>query len=801
VLGILKAGGAYVPIDPGYPSDRVAFMLADSETSVLVTQRAVAEALPPFHGTLVLLDAERNAIFGRKGEFADPGVGPSNLAYVMYTSGSTGRPKGVEVPHRGVVNYLWWCRAAYDIAGGRGAPLQSSLSFDLTVTALFGPLVCGRRVFLLPEGFAAEALGIALRSEKDFSFVKLTPTRLDLLTQEIPAERAAGATRAFVIGGEALRSESLRFWRERSPETALFNEYGPTETVVGCAIYRVEAEDPSSGPVPIGRPIANTRLYVLDRHGEPVPIGVVGELVIGGDGVARGYWKRPELTAERFVPDPFSSRSGDRLYRSGDLARYRTDGVLEYLGRADDQVKVRGFRVELAEIEMALRDHSSVLDAAAAIREEVPGDRRLVGYVVPRPGRPWNVETVRRHLLDRLPDYMVPSVFVRLDSLPVTSNGKLDRAALPSPNWGERQLDSDYAPPRDALELHLAKVWERVLQTSPIGLEDDFFDLGGHSLLAVRLFAEIEEATGAKLPLATLFQAPTVGQIAEVLRRRGGASRWTSLVPIQPRGSRPPFFCIHAAGGSVLPYRDLARRLGPNQPFYGLQARALVDGVAGAVRVEDMAESYLAEIQTLQPTGPYYLGGHSAGGILAYAIACRLLARGERVALVALFDTWAPGHGAVIPEKLIRVRLSEARARFVRFAKNLEGRDKLAYLRDKLAVRVRVLMGRDSALPEELREVRDSIEEAADSFRPSRYPGRLTLFRATQQPPEYALDQTLGWDAWADGGVEVHEVQGYHGELVAEPLVGVVATQLRESLERAEEAESGKGGSAAAAKG
>jgi amino acid adenylation domain-containing protein len=784
VLGILKSGGAYVPIDPGYPSDRVAFMLADSEAPVLVTHAGVAETLPPFEGTLVRLDADREAIFGRKRELADPGVGPSNLAYVMYTSGSTGRPKGVEVPHRGVVNYLWWCLQQYDIAGGRGAPLQSSLSFDLTVTALFGPLLSGRRVFLLPEGFAAEALGAALRSEKDFSFVKLTPTRLDLLTQEIPAERAPGATRAFVIGGEALRAESLRFWRERAPSTALYNEYGPTETVVGCAIYRVAPEDPASGPVPIGRPIANARLYVLDSHGEPVPIGVVGELVIGGEGVARGYWKRPELTAERFIADTFSAAPGPRLYRSGDLARYRPDGVLEYLGRSDDQVKVRGFRVEFAEIEMALRDHSAVFDAAAAIREETPGDRRLVAYVVPKPGLPWNVEAFRQHLLDRLPDYMVPSAFVRLDELPVTGNGKLDRQALPSPNWRERQLDSDYTPPRDALELHLAKIWERALQTSPIGLDDDFFDLGGHSLLAVRLFAEIEEATGTKLPLATLFQAPTVGQIAEVLRSRGGASQWISLVPIQPRGARPPFYCVHAAGGSVMPYRALATRLGPNQPFYGLQARGLDDAHAAPERIEDMAEQYIEEILRLQPDGPYYLGGHSAGGLVAYEMAKRLRERGKRIAFLALFDTWAPGHGELITQKYVAVRAQQYVMKIGRFLRKLSEGDAAAYLREKLRVRMRVLQGKTSNLPPKLQDLRDSIEEAADNYQATEYPGTVTLFRAERQPPEYALDRTLGWADLALGGVEVHEVPGFHGEIVEEPQAAILAEQVRGCLHR-----------------
>jgi thioesterase domain-containing protein/acyl carrier protein len=403
-----------------------------------------------------------------------------------------------------------------------------------------------------------------------------------------------------------------------------------------------------------------------------------------------------------------------------------------------------------------------------------------------KPALPWSVETLRRHALDRLPDFMVPSVFVRLDALPLNKNGKVDRRALPAPDLRERRLERDYEPPRDALELHLAKVWESALKTSPIGLDDDFFDLGGHSLLAVRLFAEIEKATGRKLPLATLFQAPTVRQIAEVLREKGWASPWTSLVPIQPRGSRPPFYCVHAVGGSVLPYRVLAKRLGPDQPFYGLQARALANGEHVAYRVEEMAEQYLAEIRSFQPRGPYFVGGHSAGGLVAFEIARRLRLAGEEVALLALFDTWAPGHGKIIPERLLRLRWQIVKNRAKRFWTSLRRGGRLAYLREKLAVRLRVLRGEAvSNLPPEIQRVKESMERAIDDYHPAHYPGAGVLFRAAEQPREYAIDRTLGWNALCLGGVEVHEVPGHHGELVSEPGASVLAERIRECLDRA----------------
>jgi len=682
------------------------------------------------------------------------------------------------------VNYLSWCLAAYDVASGSGAPLPSSLSFDLTVTGLFCPLLCGRRVNLLEEGFATEALGSMLANEGGFSLVKITPARFDMLEGEIPPERAAGCTRAFVIGGEALRAESLSFWRDHAPRTAIFNEYGPTETVVGCSVYQVTPDDPRTGPVAIGRPIANTRIYVLDQHREPVPIGVTGELYVGGDGVARGYWKRPELTAERFVEDPFGG-PGERLYRTGDLARYRPDGNLDFLGRSDGQVKIRGYRVELAEVEAAMREHPSVREAAVALRQEKPGEQRLVGYVVPGAGMTLSPEAVRRHLIDRLPAFMVPSVVVGLDRLPMTGNGKLDRRALPSPDWQRRETEEDYEPPRDALELQLVRIWEKVLQTGPIGLEDDFFELGGHSLLAVRLFAEIEKATGARLPLATLFQSPTVGQIADVLRQRGWFSAWSSLVPIQPRGDRPPLFCVHAVGGSVLPYRALSARLGRDQPFYGLQARGLHDPMSRPERVEEMAEHYLVEMRSLQPHGPYYLGGHSAGGLVAYEMARRLRDMGEEVALLALFDSWAPGHGELIPQKVLQMKLEQLRARLLRFFGRLREGGQFGYLAEKLRIRLHMLLDRTPSLPPDLQKLQDAIEDAVDEYRPAPCELKVTLFRAERQPPEHALDRTLGWGALALGGVEVHEVPGYHHEIVMEPEAAILAERLRWCLDRA----------------
>jgi amino acid adenylation domain-containing protein len=379
LLGVLKAGGAYVPLDPTYPPERLAFMLEDAQVAVLLTQRALVERLPQPPAQVVCLDSEWERLSQGPEDNPCSGVGPANLAYVIYTSGSTGRPKGTLITHRGLSNYLAWCRGTYPLAQGRGSLVHSPIAFDATVTALFSPLLVGGIVRLVPEGVDIEELSVLLRREGGFSLLKITPVHLELLGQQVSPAEARRLTRAFVIGGENLSAEQIAFWQEHACGTRLFNEYGPTEAVVGCVVYEA-AGWCGVGSVPIGRAIPNTQVYVLDRHLEPVPIGVPGELYIGGAGVARGYLHRLDTTAERFLPDPFSEAPGARLYRTGDLVRYRADGHLEFLGRIDHQVKIRGFRIELGEIEAVLGGHPGVQEACVVVREDHPGEKRLVGY-------------------------------------------------------------------------------------------------------------------------------------------------------------------------------------------------------------------------------------------------------------------------------------------------------------------------------------------------------------------------------------------------------------------------------------
>ncbi len=520
LLGILKAGGAYVPLDPSYPPDRLSFMLKDSEADVLLTQQHLAKTLPSCAAQVVLINSE--CFDSESTENPISGARPENVAYVIYTSGSTGTPKGVMVTHRGVVNYLSWAVTTYAVADGSGAPVHSPVGFDLTVTSLLCPLVAGRGVKLIPEDEGLEGLSKALLAGREFSLVKITPSHLEVLKQWLPEDKLAARANALIIGGEALFAEGLSDWRTHAPETRLINEYGPTETVVGCCTYEVRCESTRAGAVPIGRPIANTQLYLLDQYWQPVPFGATGELYIGGDGVSRGYLNRPDLTAEKFIPHPFSPEPGARLYRTGDLARYLPDGNLEFLGRNDAQVKVRGFRIELGEIEASLSQHPEVREAVVVAREDGTGDARLVAYVVAQKADVTGHE-VRAHLKDRLPEYMVPSVFVMLNKLPLTANGKVDRRALPAPGSTRPDGEETYVAPRTEIQEVLAAIWSQVLGIEQISIHDNFFDLGGDSIRSVRMVA-LAKNRGLNFTVQQVFHSQTIAELEREFILHGGQS-------------------------------------------------------------------------------------------------------------------------------------------------------------------------------------------------------------------------------------------------------------------------------------
>lgn len=518
LLGVWKAGGAYVPLDPAYPVERLAFMVSDADISILLTETKCKHLFPSAAQATVCLDSEWKRTFAERSTVNPTTAGsPSDLAYVMYTSGSTGKPKGAMIVHRGLVNYLLWAVEAYRVEPGGSVPVHTSVSFDLTVTSLYPVLLVGGSAELVAEDMGAQNLLAALRRGKHRSLVKITPAHLDLLSQQIRPQQMTGLTKVFVIGGENLTAESLALWRAFAPDTRLINEYGPTETVVGCCVYEVNADTPENGSVPIGRPIANTELYVLGPDMRPVPPGTTGELYIGGAGVARGYLNRPELTRERFVPDPFTARHEAHLYKTGDLARYQPDGTLEYLGRVDDQVKIRGYRIELGEIESVLAGHPAVQSCVVLAREDTPGNRELVGYVVARNEETPSTDDLRAFLEHRLPDYMVPAKFVLLRAFPLTQNGKVDRKALPAPSDADVSPIRTFVAPRNDTERAIAELWCELLGVKDVGITDDFFDLGAHSLLVLKVLARVRDVFGVEVPAQTFFESPTIGALAAIV--------------------------------------------------------------------------------------------------------------------------------------------------------------------------------------------------------------------------------------------------------------------------------------------
>jgi amino acid adenylation domain-containing protein len=804
LLGVWKAGGAYVPLDPAYPMDRLSFMVTDAAVKVLLTDNKHKPLFASVNDEAICLDTDWPAIAQESTSNLPPASDPSNLAYVMYTSGSTGAPKGVMVLQSGLVNYLSWAIKTYSVGAGGSVPVHTSISFDLTVTGLYIPLLAGGRVEILSEDVGGVSLLKALRKGNDRSLVKITPAHLELLNQQISPEEAAGRTKVFVIGGDNLVAESLVLWRKFAPATRLINEYGPTETVVGCCVHEVAADDPSTGSVPIGRPIANTQLYILDRYRNPVPIGVIGELYIGGAGVARGYLNRPELNQEKFLADPFSSQSGARLYKTGDVARYRNDGILEYLGRVDNQVKVRGYRIELGEIEATLASDPRVKSCAVLVREDEPGDKQLVGYVVPREGRSPTAEDLREFLKQKLPEYMAPAHFVFLESIPLTTNGKVDRKALPAPSNEGVSAGREYVAPQTETEKKLADIWAKLLKVERVGINDDFFDLGGHSLMAMRAVSQIGEMFDLNLPLAVLLEAPTIAALAKKVQKEdkqdkepAQAPSWSSLVPIRASGSKKPLFLVHGAEGNILLYRDVTQHLGPDQPVYGLQSQGLNGDGRFLSTVEEMATFYLKEIVQAQPRGPYFLGGYCLGGTIAYEMAQQLKAKGEKVEVVIMLDTcnWA----AVSASKVSRLEPVHFLQNLWFHAANifsLGSKDRTKFLKQKadvestrFMIRLRAAYHALSRLGSKEKrssfphlKVRNVNHAAMHTYVPRPYHGRLAVIR----PKGNFLGLTsrsLGWSEVAGDGLEIHELPVYPKGILVEPFCRLLADALKLCLQ------------------
>ncbi|MBB5122447.1 amino acid adenylation domain-containing protein [Streptomyces eurocidicus] len=655
LLAVLKAGGAYLPLDTAHPAARLTAVLDAARPVCVLTDLAGRAALPApsARGTtpaVVALDdpALREELAALLP--TDPGraLTPQHPAYVLHTSGSTGTPKGVVVPHSAIDNRLRWMQDRYRLAPGDRVLQKTPTGFDVSVWEFFWPLREGATLVVAgPDDHRDPARLARTVREQGVTAVHFVPSMLRLFLAEPGAAACTGLRHVF-SSGEALPRDTADAFHRLLPGTALHNLYGPTEAAVDVTHHTCEPGE--TGPVPIGRPVWNTRLYILDTAGRPCPPGVPGELHLAGAQLATGYLGRPDLTAERFVHDPYGP-PGARMYRTGDLARWREDGSVEYLGRTDRQVKVRGQRVELDGIEAVLATHEHVAAACALVREDRPGDPRLVAYVTPasadaaaEAGGP-DPAALRAHVAARLPEAMVPTAVVVLDAFPAGPNGKLDHAALPAPGTA---ATSGGREPRDAREEALTRLFAEALGLPHVGVDDSFFELGGNSLLAARLAARVRDVLGADLPMGTLFQAATPAAVADRMHADGTADEAAlgPVLPLRPAGAGTPLFALHPAAGLGWCYTALLTHLAPDQPLYGLQAPGLRPGDAPPepyASLEEMAAAYAERIRGIRPHGPYRLLGWSAGGVLAHAVAVLLQEAGERVELLAMMDGYPSG--------------------------------------------------------------------------------------------------------------------------------------------------------------
>jgi aspartate racemase len=790
LIGILKAGGAYLPLDLTLPAERLRFMFADASARLVIgapTQRAVVGATLP--GAEFI---DMHTLPQARPVPAGNAPGARSLAYVLYTSGSTGVPKGVMVEHRSVVRLVRdtnYVTIAPDDVFLQFAPL----SFDASTFEIWAPLLNGARLAIAPaRDMSLSDLDDVIKRHR-VSVLWLTAGLFHAFADERPG--AFRNVRQLLAGGDVLSPVHVRKALAAMENGCVINGYGPTENTTFTCCYRVTRDTPLDGHVPIGRPIDRTFVRILDSELRVAPEGEFGEVYIGGDGLARGYLNRPELDSERFIRDPYSTGEGARLYRSGDLGRYMPSGDIEFGGRIDGQIKLRGFRIELGEIEFAAARCPGVSRATVVAVTGNSGDKTLCCFYVSDPESQVTGERLRSHLQASLPAYMVPSHFRPIEAIPLTANGKADRKKLAEL---AAQSLSSHAASGEALqdvEQALSEMFRAVLGIDSVSLDDDFFAIGGHSLAAARLFAKIEERFGTKLPLATMFKAPSIRKLAAQVRDRTSAQEWSPLVAIRTEGNRRPLFLVHAIGGNVLSYKRLDAHLPPDQPIYAFQAAGLKDNRADAVTIEEMASTYIAALRSVQPEGPYYLGGFSAGGTVAYEMAQQLQRQGEQVATLILFDSSAT------PSATAFFRAGKRRKAVVRALqitlwniRYLLRSDPWTFVQQKahnfrmnLRIGAYQLMrgsrrpgdGGASAAPLTIEE---SFINALEQYTPEPYSGRVVLFRTTDSD-FYNPDASLGWAALVPDGIDNVGVQGDHDTMFLEPQVETLARQITAYLD------------------
>lgn len=781
ILGILKAGAAYLPLDPTHPQERLDFMLADSKTPLLLTQSSLKTGRLGRDIQTICLDLPAQRKLNSAGAASVVAPTLDNLAYIIYTSGSSGAPKGVLITHGNLAHSNQARLQYYREPVGRFL-LLSSYAFDSSVAGIFHSLTSGGTLVIPPAKFRWQPQQVSgLIAEHQISHILCLPSLYREVLEQSPASQLS-SLRAVIVAGEACPRSLLKCHYRSMPNVPLFNEYGPTEATVWCSVYECEPSE-SEASVPIGRAIPGTRLYVLDRNLQPLPVGVPGELCVGGDGVAKGYHNRPDLTRASFVRDAFGPAKSSRLYRTGDLVRHLPSGYLEFLGRIDQQVKIRGMRIELAEVESILGQHPDVREAAVVMETQPSGNPHLVAHVITREDYSTSSNELRAFLKSRLPAYMIPSAFHFRSAFPRTSTGKVDRQGLLGTVYPVNENRTQIPAATNDLEKRLLAIWQRVLKSESQDITQDFFEAGGHSLLAAKLLLGIEKEFNRTLSLAFVFQFPTIAQMAESLGTAGQTLRDRAIVPIQPVGSRPALFWVR--GGPR--FRLLAKKLGPDQPFLGLDLPH-VDAAKLAVpyRLEDIGSLLVKAMQEEQPHGPYNLAGLCVNAVLAYEIARQLLQKGEEVGLLALFD----GHNQAYYKDPFRDGRYSGRIKYhLSNLLQLDAREAPNYLLARLdearrkieRITWELTAGLGSG-DERSRNSDNIVHPAFHRYEPQPYSGKMILLQSSDWPAGSYFDFKLGWMDLVQGGIDFYRIPGDHPSMFTEPNVNLVAEQLRRCL-------------------
>ncbi|MDY6900050.1 MAG: amino acid adenylation domain-containing protein [Cyanobacteriota bacterium] len=763
ILGILKAGGAYIPLDPAYPQDRLSHMLDDSEISVLLTQKDLLSQIPENNARKICLDKDWDNLISQQSQQAPySNVKSNNLAYIIYTSGSTGKSKGVMIEHNSLVNFTQTATKEYAINHNDRILQFASISFDIAVEEMYPCLTSGATLILRTDDFLTNGYRMLEKCEEwEITVLDLPTAYWHQIASDLASCESVlpGSLRLVIIGGEAVIPEKVRTWQKsfknnQYPE--LINTYGPTEATVvvtKCKLSESLNQDSELVRMTIGRPFDNVKIYILDSCLNPVPVGVPGELHIGGISLARGYLNRPELTAQKFISDPFNP--GMRMYKSGDLARFLPDGNISFIGRIDHQVKIRGFRIELGEIETVLNQHLSVKQAIVIPQEYDAGDKRLIAYVVPHNSQCPTTKELKDFLKIKLPDYMIPSGFIMLDALPLTPNDKVDRKALPKPDKKNLNLSQEYLAASNDIQQKLVMLWEQVFSIQPIGIQDDFFSLGGNSLLATSMVGEIEKIFAKKLNQAVFFEAPTIEKLAAIISQKEDYKE--TVIRINPDGTKPPLFIV-AKNGYL--YQQMVEHLDKEQPIYIIQ--------------EDldyptkMASRCLQKIREIQPCNNYHLMGHSYEGLVAYEIAQQLYAQNQQVAFLGMLDT---------PTPEVENRAEEAKLWYKRYQRlkvvlGFSWKDKTSFFKERIEYK----------MTESFQPLIDNLKEFMGEYEVKPFPGKIHIFLAEYE--FFSLeDANVGWDKWAAAGVEVYKIPGTHRSmLLSRDNAKMLARQLTSCL-------------------